>query len=117
MSPWWNAHDGNLFGGIGGAVLGVLGGTLGFIAGIFAPRGRGRSAILTAFALFVFFGAVSLVAGIVALFVHQPRHVWYPLVLLGGIIVIVVPVQLPNLLSRYRQAELRKLAAEELRRA
>lgn len=68
-------------------------------------------------ALFVLIGVMSLAAGIVALVVRQPYHVWYPLVL-GGVILSVVPgCLLPVIRMRYRQAEARRMQAEELRRA
>jgi hypothetical protein len=43
--------------------------------------------------------------------------VWYPLLLLGGITMLVFPFQVPMLRNHYRHAELRRLEAEELRRA
>ena len=117
MSPWWNAYDGNLIGGYGGAAIGVLGGCLGAAAGFLAPRGKARTFVFAAFALMIAIGAACLVVGLFALSSGQPRHVWYPLVLIGGIVSIVVPIQIPALRARYRQAELRRLEAEELRRA
>ena len=117
MTPWWNAHDGNLIGAYGGAAIGVLGGILGTAAGILAPRGRAKGFIVGAFVGMSLVGAAVLCAGVVALATGQPWHVWYPLVLIGGIVVIVLPMQLPALRARYRQAEMRRLEAEELRRA
>ena len=117
MTPWWNAHDGNLIGAIGGSAIGVLGGILGTAAGILAPRGRAKGVILASFVVVTVAGALTLCAGIVAWSTGQPRHVWYPLVLIGGIVVLVLPLQMPALRSRYRQAEMRRLEAEELRRA
>jgi MFS family permease len=117
MTPWWNAYDGNLIGGFGGAAIGVLGGTLGAAAGFLAPRGRGRGFIMASFVVLTAIGAATLVTGFAALATGQPRHVWYPLVLVGGIVVLVVPAQIPTLRNRYRQAEIRRMEAEELRRA
>jgi MFS family permease len=117
MTPWWDAHDGNLIGGFGGAAIGVLGGILGTAAAILAPRGRAKGVIFASFIGMSLAGALTLCAGLVALATGQPRHVWYPLVLIGGIVVIVLPMQLPALRGRYRQAEMRRLEAEELRRA
>lgn len=117
MTPWWSAHDGNWIGALGGVAIGILGGILGVAAGLLAPRGRAKGVIFAAFGLVVVAGAIALCAGLIALATGQPWHVWYPLVLIGGIISVVVPVQLPALRGRYRQAELRRLQAEELRRA
>jgi MFS family permease len=117
MSPWWNAYDGNMIGAIGGSAVGILGGCLGVAAGYFAPRGKVKSIIFGGFAVMIAFGAVTLAAGLLAITTSQPRYVWYPLMLIGGIISLVFPMQLPALRTRYRQAELRRLEAEELRRA
>jgi MFS family permease len=117
MNPWWSAYAGNWIGAIGGSAIGVLGGILGLAAGWLAPRGRGKGVIFAGFGFMLVVGAIALCAGLVALATGQPRYVWYPLVLIGGIILIVVPFQLPALRGRYRQAELRRLQAEELRRA
>jgi hypothetical protein len=45
----------------------------------------------------------------------QPYHVWYPLVLIGGILTLVMGPLLPVVRLRYRQAEQRKLDAAGLR--
>ena len=82
-----------------------------------APRGKAKAVILTSFIVLAFVGGLLLCTGLIALTGGQPRHVWYPLVLIGGIVVLVVPMQIPMLRTRYRQAELRRLEAEELRRA
>ena len=117
MSPWWNAYQGNMIGGWGGAAIGVLCGCIGAAAGYLAPRGKARAFVFGSFAVMIAVGAVSLVVGLFAVATRQPWHVWYPLVLMGFIVCIVVPLQIPALRARYRQAEMRRLEAEELRRA
>ena len=117
MSAWWTAYQGNLYGGYGGAAIGVLGGCLGAAAGYLAPKGKAKTFVLGAFGMMIAVGALTLIAALFALSSGQPRHVWYPLVLIGGIVCVVVPIQLPALRTAYRQAELRRLEAEELRRA
>jgi MFS family permease len=117
MTPWWSAYPGNLFGAYGGAALGILAGILGSLAGLLAPRGKAKSLIYTGFLSLAFIGLCALLAGLVALALKQPWHVWYPLVLCGGIITLVIPMQFPAIRNRYRQAEQRRLQAEELRRS
>ena len=117
MTPWWNPTDGNWYGAIGGSLIGILGGCLGAAAGILVPRGKAKTFIYTSIAILSIIGLLSLAAGIIAVTAGQPYHVWYPLVLCGGIITVVIPIQFPMIRARYRQAELRRLQAEELRRA
>ncbi len=117
MNPWWTAYEGNLFGAIGGSVIGIVGGTLGALAGVLAPRGKGRGPILGSFVALILLGVAMLALGLIAVLRGQPYHVWYPLVLCGGILSLVLTCILPGLRTRYRQAEARRLDAEELRRS
>ena len=117
MTPWWTAYEGNLFGAIGGSVIGVVGGTLGAVAGVLAPRGKGRRPVLATFAALITAGVALLCVGLVAVLRGQPYHVWYPLVLIGGIVTVVLTCTLPGVRARYRQAEARRLDAESLRRS
>ena len=117
MNPWWTAYQGNQFGGWGGAAMGVICGCIGAAAGYLAPRGKAKAFVFASFAVMIALGVVCLVVGLFALSTGQPWHVWYPLLLIGVIDCIVVPIQIPALRTRYRQAELRRLEAEELRRA
>src|SRR5882672_6925304 len=116
MTPWWNPQQAGWIGGIAGSILGIVGGLAGTLAGILAPRGKARRFIMTTFSCMIALGVVALAAGIVAVILGQPYAVWYPLVLLGGIMSIVAGSIMPALRLRYRQAEARRLEAEELRR-
>jgi MFS family permease len=116
MTPWWTAQQAGLIGGIAGSAVGVLGGIAGTLAGILAPRGKARRFVMTLFVSMIALGIVALGVGIVAVIIGQPYAVWYPLVLLGGILTIVTASILPGLRIRYRQAEARRLEAAELRR-
>lgn len=116
MTPWWTGQEAGLYGGIGGSVIGVLGGTLGMLAGVLAPRGKGRRLVYAAFFTGIAAGTVLLAAGLFALLRGQPYHVWYPLVLGGGILTLVLGALLPVLRVRYRQAEAYRMEAEDLRR-
>ena len=117
MTPWWTGQEAGLFGGIGGSVIGILGGVLGTMAGTLAPRGKARGLVVGSFVVCIVAGVVILTIGLVALGGGQPYHVWYPLILSGGILTLVLGCLFPVLRIRYRQAEARRLEAEELRRA
>ena len=116
MTPWWNAQDGNFYGALAGTAIGLAGGALGILVGLLAPRGKAKRLVFGALALLIAVGGFALLAGLAALINGQPRHVWYPLVLVGGIVTFVLPIQVPMIRARYRAAEMRKLEAEALRR-
>lgn len=116
MTEWWSPPQAGVVGGVIGSVLGVLGAAMGTLAGILAPRGKGRKAVLgLILAGFVAGGGV-LAAGIAAVGMKQRYHVWYPLVLAGGLAMLVMGMVYPGVRARYRQAERRRLEAEEFRR-
>ena len=116
MNPWWNEAVGTYIGAFGGAGIGVIGGTFGGLAGMLAQQGKARGAVLGFQLTFVVLGALTLIAGIVAAATGQPYHVFYPLLLLGGITTAVMGGLYPVMRKRYAEAEHRQLEAEEIRR-
>jgi hypothetical protein len=104
---WWTEGTAALIGGIGGSLCGLLGATIGVMAGLGKAR---RFTLLLAAALAVF-GGVSLAVGVVALLCGEPYGVYYPLLLGGTILAAVCGGNLPILRRRYQQIELRKMAA------
>jgi hypothetical protein len=116
MSPWWNETVGTYIGAFGGAGIGTVGGIYGAVAGTLAQQGKARGAVLGFHLGLLTLGAVTLIAGVVALLVSQPYHVYYPLLLIGGITSGVMGGLLPVMRKRYREAEHRHLEAEEIRR-
>jgi hypothetical protein len=114
--PWFNPDMfGAYFGGIGGSLGGVFCGTWGAAVGCLAPRGKVKTLIVGIgwFILAVGVGALGL--GLVALVAGQPYGIWYAPLLLGSVVSIVTGILLPMVYLRYRQADLRKLQAEEFR--
>ncbi len=106
-AAWWSAPQGGLVGGVGGSVLGILGGAIGFLA----SRRRARHVVIALIATGLAAGIFALVAGVVALCLQQPFFVAYPLLLLGGISTIVLGFNAPGILRRFREDEFRKIAA------
>ena len=117
MTDWWTTQTGTLIGAFGGAGIGVVGGCFGAAVGVLAPRGIAKKFVLTLHAALVCIGVLTLIAAIVALVTSQPYHVVFPLALIGFITTVVLGPLYPVVLLRYRQAEHRKLEAEQLRRA
>jgi hypothetical protein len=114
--PWFDPNTfGAWFGAIGGGIGGSLGGLWGALGGVLAPRGKGRAFILGFGWLMVVAGVVSLAFGLYALAVGQPYGIWYGPVLLGIIVTTVVGSLMPVVRLRYRQADERRLQAEDFR--
>lgn len=116
MNPWWSSETAVWFGIIGGGVGGPLIGSLGAAMGILAPRGKCKGFIVGTQSAFAGIGALLLLGGIVAVIAGQPYHVYYPALITGFVAAAVMGGLLPVTLARYRQAEKRKLDAEEFRR-
>ena len=116
MQPWWTDQQAAVFGGIAGAAFGLFGGVLGTVAGVFAPRGKFRRTVCAMTGLLIAIGVGGLGTAAVALATGQPYRVWYPLVLFGGMGFVLGCVFTPLVRIRYREAENRRLEAEQLRR-
>ena len=112
--PWFSEQVAGLVGGLGGGVLGSLAGCYGGLAGWLAPKGMARGLVLGTHWAFLLLGAVSLVVGLVALADGQPWHVWYVFALPGGLFVVLFGLLLPVIRRRYREAEERRMIAEEM---
>lgn len=112
--PW---YDGNLYGWIPGATLGLLGGLWGVLVGTLAPRGRARGLVLGATWGLLLGSAVLLALGVAALLCGQPYGVWYGLGLAGLIGLVVIGANMFTVYWVYRMAEARKMAARDLMEA
>jgi hypothetical protein len=117
MIPWWTNQQSNLFGGIAGSAFGILGGIIGIVGGYCVPRGKCKPLVYALFALMLGAGIISLAAGFVALLLHQPYAVYYPLLMIGIISIPIAGGLIPVVRRRYREADRRRLEAEELRRS
>ncbi len=115
VTPWFT--NAGMVGGIMGSCVGVLGGVMGTAMGVCAPRGIGKRTLLTMQAIIIVLGVITLGAGVVATFQGQPYAVYYPLLLIGGLTSVLFGSLFPVVLGRYREAEQRKLNAEEFRTA
>ena len=116
MTPWWSQDSSMWIAIIGGAGGGTCVGLFGALMGVLAPRGIGRVPMLATHTALVALGIVALGAGIFAASTGQPYHVYYPLLLGGGIATMVLGGLLPVARLRYRQAEQRRMDAEQFRR-
>ncbi len=99
--------------GVLGGLYGTLVGCWGALCGILSSRGKGMRFILVSGAAFVLVSAVMLVLGLVFYLTGQPYELWYPCVLGGGLVGVLMAVLLPVMMRRHRQMEAQKMAAIE----
>ncbi|MDB5320955.1 MAG: hypothetical protein JWN40_2586 [Phycisphaerales bacterium] len=116
MTPWWTQQTAAYIGAIAGSANGLLGAVIGTVAGIYGQRGKGKRVVYALFAIALVGGVASLGVGLYALATGQPYMVWYPLALIGGIDTLLFTILTPVIRGVYRQAEARRMEAEELRR-
>jgi hypothetical protein len=109
---WWSDRNGGLIGGVAGSVLGLTGAIL----GVFIGRRKHRSLVLAGTAVLTVGGLVVLTAGLWALASSQPYAVWYPLLLGGGLSMIVFGGTRRLARHAYTDAELRRMRAADLSR-
>ena len=115
MDIWWTQQQAGLIGG----GIGIIGAVFGTVAGCTSPlvnRGKGKPFVLGMLGSLAALGIVLLIPLVVALFMHQPYHVWYPLALGGFLFTLLGTLLFFVVRKRYQHAEARKLEAEQLRR-
>ena len=114
--PWFEPNTFRaLYEAIGGGVGGTLMGCFGGLAGYLAPKGKGRRFVLGTMFVLAILGLIQLGIGLVALLTGQPYDIWYPMVLVGGIMTVVIWPLVPVVRHRYTQAEHRRMEAEAIR--
>jgi hypothetical protein len=109
---WWSVR----FGSLAGAVLGSLGGVVGALIGVLGGLGRARRLVLSLLVGMVGVGGSLALLGAAAAWSSQPRYVWYPLLMIGGLAAVVGFVILPAVRRRYAADELRRIAAMDVGR-
>ncbi len=108
MGAWWTADASYWF--LPLALSGPLVAPLAWCA----RRGLYRQAVMrTWIAVIVMYGVVTA-AGVVAVLIHQPDHVWRPLVYAGFFTVVPYSATYAVIRNAYVQTELRKTLARDL---
>lgn len=108
--PWFPEQYAWIF----GASIGVLGGLVGTLGGMMAPSGKAKMLVFGIYWFALIVSVTCLVAGLSALIAGQPYGVWYGLTLAGLIGSIVFGINYFTLVNVYREAEARKMAAQNL---
>jgi hypothetical protein len=106
---WWRDETAGVLGGVAGVVLGCLGACLGWLT----SRGRAQSSVLATMRLVIVAGILALTLGLYAFAVGQAYAVYYPLLLLGVIVVAVFGGLYRQTRNLYAQRELRKIQAQD----
>jgi hypothetical protein len=106
-TPWWTERQAALIGSIGGILAGLSGALLGVLAG----RRKARRFVGGLMFGGASIGATLVVAAVVAAVASQPRHVWYPIGLLGVILAGVYGLLIPTVHRSYAAAELQRMRA------
>lgn len=109
-SEWWSGSTAGMFGGIGGTLLGLLGAAIGVLTGV----GKGKHVVLTLSAIMAAAGGLVLIGGLAAVVTGQPYHVFYPLLLLGGMMSVGGTVSLFVAPGRFRDHELQRMRTLDL---
>ncbi len=108
---WWSERVGALVGTMLGSLLGVVGALIGVLGG----RGKARRTVLALLVGVIAVGACLVLVGAAAVAGSQPRHVWYPLLALGGASALIGLVLLPAMRRRFAADELRRIDALDAR--
>ena len=93
---------------------GILVSAWGAAAGVLASRGRGRRFVMISGMGFLLFGILLIAAGLFCLFSDYGRHIWFSFLLWGAFGVVLFGLLLPVVARRYREAEARRLQAQDL---
>ena len=110
---WFNQCASNTILNWGGAIGGCFGGLIGVLC-FLVSRGKGRRLMTGLLVFGITTGAILLAAGLVALCLGQPYHVWYPFVLGGGIPVLALSYVFWAVRRGYKYSELRKMQALDM---
>jgi hypothetical protein len=110
-TPWF---DPNAWAWLPGTLFGCTLGLWGACAATLAPQGKGRGLVLGGGLALIAVSVVFLIAAAVAYRTGQPYGVWYGLGLPGLLGPIILGPNLLTVRMRYRQAEERRIAAEDL---
>lgn len=118
MDPWFSEQAAGIIGAAIGVGLGAgFGGIGGGLGGPLAAAGKARGLVLGVFAAGFVLGLALALAGLVAMVLGQPWHVWFVFLLPGVTAALLFGILLPVVRGQYDRAEQRKMDAAAIRGA
>lgn len=105
---WFDQLTADWMGALLGSSLGIIGVALGVLTSIHAPKGRHRSLIINTIKALIALAVPILITGIAALAMAQPYHVYYPFLLTGGLMLLIMPYFYRLVKTTYTRIELEK---------
>lgn len=110
---WWSEQQSGWLGAIMGC-LGGLFGIMGSISGALAAKGKGRGVAFGTLYSMAGTGGLLLMLGLCSVTLEQPYHVYCPLLLGGGLFLILGLVLIPQLKRTFEQVEIRKMKSMDV---
>lgn len=107
---WISNHNAILLAAIGGGLIGLWGAMI----GVASSRGKARSFVLGSAKALLLIGFASLGGGMAAIAADQSYAVYYPLLLIGIILVAVIGKLRGTLSARYEQLELKRMQSMDI---
>ena len=107
---WINNRNAALLGAIGGCLIGLWGAVIGVVS----SRGKARRFVLGSANALLLIGIASLGGGVAAIASAQPYAVYYPLLLIGIILLAVIGKLRGTLSARYEQLELKRMQSMDV---
>jgi purine-cytosine permease-like protein len=78
---------------------------------VLAAKGRNRGFVVWTSVTLIAMGVISAIVGIAAIAFGQPYAVWFPLLLLGVLLLAILPFRLRQYRRGYEDLELRRMAS------
>jgi hypothetical protein len=113
MEQWCDPRTAGMIGGIIGTALGLTGALFGCSCGVCVRKGWKKPI----YSIFVSAIAISIIlpaAGVLAVDIEQPYHVWYSFLLPGFIGTIVFCSIFPSVRKRITEREMIKMQPKDL---
>ena len=110
MDPWFDARTADTLGHIIGAVSGIgLGAGIGVLGGLLIPRQKHGGFLLGYLVAWGVIGVLTVIVGVVALALDQPRHVCGLFLANGGVVLVICAIFVPVFRKRHRESEQRRV--------
>jgi len=94
--------------------VGIFGGIYGTLAGIFLPKRKFKTLILSLNIFAVIAGMVLIGVGLYALLSDKPYHIWFLFVRIGAILVVIFTPLFFVLRNIRRESELNKMVIKDI---